>query len=228
MQWNPLLLKWRHLEALWELARRDLQDVGFSEMSKVQLWGRELASFCVPWGRGEWEFIFAHINNYRKNLWKSVQEKNKFPLGIGKGGKGDWKWGWWEQKWKQDRFYTLNFWREAMQHVGSEFPNQGSNPHPLCWRNSLNHWTIREVLTLIFLTMWSVLVPQLCWLFATPWLAHQGFSVHGILQARILELEAISFYRESSQPRDHTWVLCIASRLFTIWATREALLLFFF
>ena len=27
---------------------------------------------------------------------------------------------------------------------------------------------------------------------------------------------------ESSQPRDGTWVYCIAGRLFTIWATREA------
>jgi len=28
----------------------------------------------------------------------------------------------------------------------------------------------------------------------------QGFSVHGILQSRILEWVAISFFRESSQP----------------------------
>ena len=32
-----------------------------------------------------------------------------------------------------------------------------------------------------------------------------GPSVHGILQARILEWVAISFFRESSQPRDRTW-----------------------
>ena len=32
-----------------------------------------------------------------------------------------------------------------------------------------------------------------------------GFSVHGILQARILEWVAVSFYRGSSQPRDLTW-----------------------
>ena len=31
-----------------------------------------------------------------------------------------------------------------------------------------------------------------------------GSSVHGILQARILEWGAISFSRESSQPRDRT------------------------
>ena len=36
-----------------------------------------------------------------------------------------------------------------------------------------------------------------------------GSSVHGILQARILEWVAISFSRGSSQPRDWTWVSCI-------------------
>ena len=35
----------------------------------------------------------------------------------------------------------------------------------------------------------------------TPW-SPPGSSVHGILQARILEWVTISFFRESSQPRD--------------------------
>ena len=49
-----------------------------------------------------------------------------------------------------------------------------------------------------------------------------GSSVHGILQARILELVAISSSRGSSQPRDWTWVSCIAGRFFANWATIEA------
>ena len=53
-----------------------------------------------------------------------------------------------------------------------------------------------------------------------------GSSVHGILQARILEWIAILFFRGSSQPRDETWVSCIASRFFTIWAIREAQMLY--
>ena len=48
------------------------------------------------------------------------------------------------------------------------------------------------------------------------------FSVHGILQARILDWVAFPFSRRSSQPRDGTQVSCIAGRFFTIWATREA------
>ena len=43
-----------------------------------------------------------------------------------------------------------------------------------------------------------------------------GLSVHGILQARILEWDAILFSRESSPPRDQTPVSCIAGRFFTI------------
>ena len=48
-----------------------------------------------------------------------------------------------------------------------------------------------------------------------------GSSVHRILQAWILKWVAISFLRGSSQPRDWTWVSCIAGRFFTVWATRE-------
>ena len=49
-----------------------------------------------------------------------------------------------------------------------------------------------------------VLVQSLC----------RGSSVHGILQARILEWVPISFSRGSSQPRDRTQVSCIAGNLF--------------
>ena len=43
-----------------------------------------------------------------------------------------------------------------------------------------------------------------------------GSSIHGILQARILEWVAIPFSRGSSQPRDQTQVSCIAGGFFTI------------
>ena len=41
-----------------------------------------------------------------------------------------------------------------------------------------------------------------------------GFSVHGILQARILEWIAMASSRGSSQPRDWAWVSSIVGRLF--------------
>ena len=47
-------------------------------------------------------------------------------------------------------------------------------------------------------------------------------SVHGILQARILEWVVIPFTRGSSWPRDQIRVSRIASRFFMVWATCEA------
>ena len=49
-----------------------------------------------------------------------------------------------------------------------------------------------------------------------------NYTVHGILQARILEWLAFHFSRVSSQPRDQIQVSHIADRFFTSWATREA------
>ena len=47
-------------------------------------------------------------------------------------------------------------------------------------------------------------------------------TVHGILQARILEWVAFPFSRASSRPRDQTQVSHTAGGFFTSWATREA------
>ena len=46
-------------------------------------------------------------------------------------------------------------------------------------------------------------------------------SVHGILQARILEWVVIPFSRGSSRSWDQTWVSFTAGKVFTIWATGE-------
>ena len=46
------------------------------------------------------------------------------------------------------------------------------------------------------------------------------YTVHGILQARILEWVAFPFSRGSSQHRDRTQVSHIAGRFFTSWTTR--------
>ena len=48
------------------------------------------------------------------------------------------------------------------------------------------------------------------------------YTVHGIHQARILELVAFPFSMGSSQPRDRSQGSCIAGGFFTSWATREA------
>ena len=49
-----------------------------------------------------------------------------------------------------------------------------------------------------------------------------GSSIHGILQARVLEWVAIPVFRGSSQPKDWTQFSCFAGRFFTVWVTGEA------
>ena len=49
-----------------------------------------------------------------------------------------------------------------------------------------------------------------------------GSSVHGILQARILEWVVILFSRASPIPRGWTQVSCIAGGFFTIWVTETS------
>ena len=65
----------------------------------------------------------------------------------------------------------------------------------------------------------KVKVAQSCPTLCDP----MDYTVHGILQARILEWVAFLFSRGSSQPRDRTQVSCIAGRSFTNWAMREVL-----
>ena len=85
--------------------------------------------------------------------------------------------------------------------------------------------------SLTFKHKWKlkVLVAQSCPTLCTPMDCRlPGSSVHGISQARILELGGISFSRGSSWPRDRTCfsclqvVCCIEGRFFTDWATRKA------
>ena len=49
-----------------------------------------------------------------------------------------------------------------------------------------------------------------------------GSSLHGILQARVLEWVALSFFRGSSQPRDQTCVSFIGRQILYQWVTWEA------
>ena len=86
----------------------------------------------------------------------------------------------------------------------------------------------------VYLTLWCVCVGSGGWrkensrksltgvrLLATPW-TPPGSSVHGVLQARILEWVAIPSSRGSSWPRDRTPFSCTAGSRFTLWATGEA------
>ena len=66
------------------------------------------------------------------------------------------------------------------------------------------------------LTLCQALYSSVCMLshdqlFVTLWtIAQQAPHVHGIFQAKILKWVAISYVRESSQPKDQTGVSCIS------------------
>ena len=75
--------------------------------------------------------------------------------------------------------------------------------------------------------MWKSEVAQSCPTLCKPMDCSQpGSSIHGIFQARVLECVAMPFCRGSFQPRDQPWVSRISGRHFTIWATREAPVLY--
>ena len=88
----------------------------------------------------------------------------------------------------------------------------------------LTSWATREALnksSLNFLML--CLVIQSCPTLCDPMdCSLPGSSVHGVLQARILEWVAMPSSRGSSQPKDWTQVSCIKGRFFIIWATRES------
>ena len=64
----------------------------------------------------------------------------------------------------------------------------------------------------------EVKVTQLCLTFCDP----MDYTMHGILQARIMEWVAVPFSKGSCQLQDRTQVSRTAGRCFTNWATREA------
>ena len=67
------------------------------------------------------------------------------------------------------------------------------------------------------------LVAELCPILCNPMACSlSSSSAQGILQARILEWVAISYSRESSQPRDQTHVSCIGRQVLNHQATWEA------
>ena len=77
--------------------------------------------------------------------------------------------------------------------------------------------------------MWNSKADKLSWLWvkwkplSRVWLFDPtDYTVHGILQARMLEWVAFPFSRRSSQPRDWIQVSFITGGFFTSWVTRAA------
>ena len=96
------------------------------------------------------------------------------------------------------------------------FLTQKSNPCLL----HLLHWQADSLPFFTTSATWEHVKVKVAQSYPTLW-NPMDYTVHGILQARILEWVAISFSRGSSQPRDQIQVSCITGGFFTSWATRE-------
>ena len=89
-----------------------------------------------------------------------------------------------------------------------------SSPHCFFWSvSSFTDLTVNETIRYVYVNVSESVSCLVMPNSATPWTvcSPPGFSVHGILQARILEWVAIPFSKGFSQPRDQTQVSCIAA-----------------
>ena len=77
--------------------------------------------------------------------------------------------------------------------------------------------TINTTTIFVKKNMWKVKVVQSYPTLYDP----MDYTVHGILQARILEWVAFPFSRGSSQPRNQNQISHTAGRFFTSWTTKE-------
>ena len=115
----------------------------------------------------------------------------------------------------RDRISILCFGRQIPIHCP---PGKFSN-----FLTYINWMSIKWLFILVLIYMSSisnhlflkVSVTQLCPTLWSQDCSPLSSSVHGILQARILEWAAISFSRRSSWPRDWNHVSCTAGRFFT-------------
>ena len=89
----------------------------------------------------------------------------------------------------------------------------------LNWNNFFKYRSLEKLQDLSLTIHVQAKVTSCVWLFETPWTV---YTVHRILQDRILEWVAFPFSWGSSQPRDQTQVSNVAGRFFASWLIREA------
>ena len=120
-------------------------------------------------------------------------------------------------------FFRQAYWSRLPFPTPGDFPDPGIEPEsfvssayslPLAPtgkpHNGMGSWLVPTVSSKHFIQR-EVKVAQLCLTLCDP----VDYTVHGILQVRILEWVAVPFSRGSCQPRDRTQVSCIAGGFFT-------------
>ena len=106
-------------------------------------------------------------------------------------------------KWVHFHFSPTQGWPHTSVLRGNPPSGQGSSDNP-------DHSLLRPRVRMKSVKV-KVLVTQSCPTLCDPMdYSPPGSSVHGILQARIMQWVAIFFSRGSSRPRDQIWFSCIA------------------
>ena len=104
--------------------------------------------------------------------------------------------------------------RDLLRHTWENSQDQHSNLRLRIWFSHSLALCLGLVTSLSELQLLKHVSHSCVRLFMTPWtVPPPGFSVHGILQTRILEWAGIPFSRGSSRPRDGTRVSCIVGGL---------------
>ena len=121
---------------------------------------------------------------------------------------------------RKSRFGKEEMLSLSFQHLEQQFILCNLQFYSACLIFFFNLWTYH--LSAYYKPVLMCLVSQSCLILWDPIdCSPPGSSVHGILQARILEWVSMLSSRGSFQPRDGTQVSHIAGWFFTVWATSE-------
>ena len=177
---------------------------------------------CMCWSGQRQEHIFVNTDELTKQ--KKTHSLREWTYGCGVGGRmrGSITQGLWGGHVHTSIFKMDNQQGPTVQHMElcSMLCNTldgrgvwGRKDIYICMAESL--CCSLETITMLIGYVY-VLVAQLCLTLCDPMDRNPpGSSVHGVLQARILEWVAIPFSRGSSHHRDQNQVSCIAGRFFS-------------
>ena len=123
---------------------------------------------------------------------------------------------------KASSFVASRIWKESKRSLIGKYINKLEYIH-----NMKYYSKIKSDAAFIYVKTWlnftNMMLCERKWkwklLSHVRLLRPMDYTVHGILQARILEWVAFSFSRGASQPRDWIQVSHIAGGFFTSWAT---------